>query len=284
MTGAGFQARNRAAGMALVELMIAMVLGLLVVGAAFAIFLSNQRSYTANEDLNRIQENARIALDLIARDIRAAGGAACSSASEVASSNSNALLFRDTPITGSASTLRVASGEDAAYKIASASATSLTLAPGQLTKASTVFSTGDVLLLCNARKTFLVTATGVGDQDISFAALPSGYDPAADPYASLATVALARFRDVTWSVANNANNKPSLFVKRGSGASEEVIEGVQSVAFSYLDSSTGIYSTTPNFANVIAVRVELVLQGAAVDGSPLLRRASSVISVRGRTL
>ncbi|UNK43434.1 hypothetical protein MNO14_04940 [Luteimonas sp. S4-F44] len=270
--------------MALVELMIAMVLGLLVVGAAFAIFLSNQRSYTANEDLNRIQENARIALDLIARDIRAAGGSACSSASEIASSDSNALLFRDSPISGDASTLRVASGEDAAYKIASASTTSLTLAPDQLTKASNVFSAGDVLLLCNARKTFVVTATAVGDQTISFAALPSGYDFAADPYASLATVALARFRDVTWSVANNANGKPSLFVKRGAAASEEVIEGVQSVAFSYLDSSTGQYSAVPNFANVIAVRVELVLQGAAVDGSPLLRRASSVISVRGRAL
>ncbi|MEN5115905.1 prepilin-type N-terminal cleavage/methylation domain-containing protein [Luteimonas sp. TWI662] len=284
MTGAGFQARNRAAGMALVELMIAMVLGLLVVGAAFAIFLSNQRSYTANEDLNRIQENARIALDLIARDIRAAGGAACSSASEITSSNSNALLFRDTPITGSASTLRVASGEDAAYKIASASATGLTLAPGQLSKASNVFSVGDVLLLCNARKTFLVTATAVGDQTISFAALPSGYDPAADPYASLATVALARFRDATWSVANNANGKSSLFVKRGAAAAEEVIEGVQSVNFSYLDSNTGPYKTNPNFANVVAVRVELVLEGAAVDGSPLVRRASSVISVRGRAL
>ncbi len=50
----------RAAGFSLVEMLIALALGMLVAGAAFAILHSNQRSYQANQGLNRVQENARV--------------------------------------------------------------------------------------------------------------------------------------------------------------------------------------------------------------------------------
>ena len=65
-------------GFTLIELMIATVLGLLVMGAAIAVFQSNQRTFSANEGQNRIQENARAAYEMMSRDIRAAGGTACS--------------------------------------------------------------------------------------------------------------------------------------------------------------------------------------------------------------
>ena len=65
-------------GFGLIELMISMVLGLLVLGAAIAVFQSNQRTFDANEGTNRIQEGARVAYELMSKDIRAAGGAACS--------------------------------------------------------------------------------------------------------------------------------------------------------------------------------------------------------------
>ncbi|MFA4615373.1 pilus assembly protein PilW, partial [Xanthomonas perforans] len=53
--------------------MISMVLGLLVVGAAIGIFLSNRQAYAATEGVGRIQETARLGFELIARDIREAG-------------------------------------------------------------------------------------------------------------------------------------------------------------------------------------------------------------------
>jgi type IV pilus assembly protein PilW len=65
------------AGMTLVELMVAMVLGLMVAGAAVGIFLSNRQAYGATDNLGRVQENARVAFELMARDIREAGGNAC---------------------------------------------------------------------------------------------------------------------------------------------------------------------------------------------------------------
>lgn len=71
-----FGARQR--GFTLIELMVALLLGLLVVAAAGSIFLSNRRVYGASEAVNRIQENQRAAFELIARDIREAGMNPCS--------------------------------------------------------------------------------------------------------------------------------------------------------------------------------------------------------------
>lgn len=71
----GRPSRSDAAGFSLIELMVALVLGLLVAGAALAILQSNQATYRSNEGLNRVQENARIAFELMSRDIRSAGEA-----------------------------------------------------------------------------------------------------------------------------------------------------------------------------------------------------------------
>lgn len=64
-------------GFSLVELMISLLLGLLVSAAAIGIFLSNQRTYRATESLARIQENARVAFELMARELRQASGNPC---------------------------------------------------------------------------------------------------------------------------------------------------------------------------------------------------------------
>ncbi|PKM06656.1 MAG: Tfp pilus assembly protein PilW [Gammaproteobacteria bacterium HGW-Gammaproteobacteria-4] len=68
----------RARGFSLVELMVAMVLGLLVSGSAVGIFISNRQANRATDSLSRIQENARTAFELMARDVREAGGNPCS--------------------------------------------------------------------------------------------------------------------------------------------------------------------------------------------------------------
>jgi type IV pilus assembly protein PilW len=60
-------------GFTLIELMVALLLGLLVVAAAGSLFLSNSRVYGASESIGRIQENQRSAFEILARDIREAG-------------------------------------------------------------------------------------------------------------------------------------------------------------------------------------------------------------------
>lgn len=278
-------AGRRASGFGLIELMIAMVLGLIVIGAAFAVFLSNQNTFGANESLNRMQESARVAFELMSRDIRAAGGSACSNVSTVEDTGGDSVAFRDMPVTGTANTLTVVSGDDMSYRVTGSSSSSVTLDPTQIDAASDAFSVGDVLLLCNARKTFVVQATGVGGMTVNHAALPGGYDPTADEFAPPAAVVLARFRSVQWFVEPNGRGGNSLFVSRLGNPREEVAEGVDNLTFAYLRAGAANYVANPaTWNDVVAVRMTMTLSGADVDGAPLTRTASNVVSLRSRTL
>jgi type IV pilus assembly protein PilW len=75
--------QRRQRGFSLVELMVALVLGLLVIGGVGGVFLSQRELYRQNENLARMQENARYAFEVMARSLREAGGNLCG-ASKVA--------------------------------------------------------------------------------------------------------------------------------------------------------------------------------------------------------
>lgn len=69
--------RNTARGFSLVELMIALVLGLLVIGAVVSVFIANQQAFRTAESMARLQENARFAFEVLAREMRESGGTPC---------------------------------------------------------------------------------------------------------------------------------------------------------------------------------------------------------------
>lgn len=60
-------------GLSLVELMVALVLGMLLMTGVIQVFLSSKQTYAANEANARIQENGRFALDFISRSARLGG-------------------------------------------------------------------------------------------------------------------------------------------------------------------------------------------------------------------
>lgn len=70
-------ARGKQQGLSLIELMIALVLGLVVIGGVAGVFLANRESYRTSEALGRMQENARYAFEVLGRSVRAAGGNPC---------------------------------------------------------------------------------------------------------------------------------------------------------------------------------------------------------------
>lgn len=65
--------RNVEQGFSLVELMIALVLGLFIIGGVISVFIGSSRSFNSNEALSRVQENGRFALEMIAQDLRNTG-------------------------------------------------------------------------------------------------------------------------------------------------------------------------------------------------------------------
>lgn len=64
-------------GFTLVELMIAMVLGLIIIGGVTAMFLSTHQTSRTNDALSRVQETGRFAIQRISREIREAGFRGC---------------------------------------------------------------------------------------------------------------------------------------------------------------------------------------------------------------
>lgn len=68
---------KRQAGFSLIELMVALTLGLILIGGVISIFLTNQQAFKTTEGLSRLQENARISFELMARELRQAGGNPC---------------------------------------------------------------------------------------------------------------------------------------------------------------------------------------------------------------
>jgi type IV pilus assembly protein PilW len=73
----GSRNRIRMLGVSLIELMIAVVLGIFLVGGVITIFTSNQQSFKVNENLARLQESARFAYEQMNREIRDAGTNPC---------------------------------------------------------------------------------------------------------------------------------------------------------------------------------------------------------------
>lgn len=65
--------RRRESGLSLIELMITLVVSLLLLGGLIQIYLSNKQSYNAQDQLARMQESGRFAMELITRDLRRAG-------------------------------------------------------------------------------------------------------------------------------------------------------------------------------------------------------------------
>lgn len=68
-----FKPRHRMRGLTLVELMIALTLGLIVIAALVAVFMGSNRNFRQNEALATVQDNARFALDALSRDLAMAG-------------------------------------------------------------------------------------------------------------------------------------------------------------------------------------------------------------------
>jgi type IV pilus assembly protein PilW len=69
--------RSSALGFSLIELMVAMLIGVLVLTGVIQVIFNSKRSYVDNQEIAFIQDNTRYALDIIAKDFRSAGYRGC---------------------------------------------------------------------------------------------------------------------------------------------------------------------------------------------------------------
>lgn len=67
----------RNGGFSIIELMVAITIGLIVLAAVSTVFVSSKVNYITQESMARLQESARVAMHLMSRDIRMAGYFGC---------------------------------------------------------------------------------------------------------------------------------------------------------------------------------------------------------------
>lgn len=79
--------RRQALGLTLVELLVSISIGLVVVGALAALYISTARSYRQLEALGQLQSNARYVFEIMGYDIRMAGNWTCHVPSQPAPAN-----------------------------------------------------------------------------------------------------------------------------------------------------------------------------------------------------
>ncbi len=60
-------------GVTLIELMVVLVIAVILVGGVYSLFMAQHRSYAVQDQVAGAQQDARAALDIMARDIRMAG-------------------------------------------------------------------------------------------------------------------------------------------------------------------------------------------------------------------
>lgn len=68
---------GRQSGLSLVELLVAMAISLVLIGGIYQVFFGSTTTYSVNENISRLQENARFALSFLERDVRQAGYRGC---------------------------------------------------------------------------------------------------------------------------------------------------------------------------------------------------------------
>ncbi|WP_266167876.1 PilW family protein [Dyella subtropica] len=86
---------RRQTGVTLIELMVAMVLGLLVVAGIATVFTSTSHSHRVQTQLARLQEEGRFAIARISADLRMANGQYCASTGDVAQPGADGTISLD---------------------------------------------------------------------------------------------------------------------------------------------------------------------------------------------
>jgi len=64
-------------GLSLIELMVAITIGLLLLAGVIQVFASTKQTYRVHEGLSRVQESGRFAMEFLTRDLRMAGFFGC---------------------------------------------------------------------------------------------------------------------------------------------------------------------------------------------------------------
>jgi len=316
--------RKRLRGLALIELMIALVLGLVIIGAVTGVLLSNTQSFRTTKSLSQIQDSARLGFEIMARDIRQAGSIPCGNDVAVtniltaaqttppwhldweAGSDGQLIGYAgDATLAGLTNRINGTEALTVLYSDVGGSAVDSFHAGNHaytLNDAGDLQS-GDIVFVCDAAKATLFQANVANDtltaaNNANVHTQPGVYDR---------NSVIGRLKSRAWYIGNNGRDEEggrSLYLAEltvgATGSPElqliEIAAGVTDVEFLYRLNDTSDFKTVAQvgsqWALVNAVQISFSLLGqdtnvtvdAATNAGRLSRSFSSIVALRNRIL
>ncbi len=298
MTSMILPSHRRNAGFTLIELMVAMLLGLIVIAGVSSVFLANLRSYRSNTALSEVQSNARIAFELMARDIRQAGLSGCNAQNpkitNVYVGDANWWPRWSQPLTGYTASMDDAVASDRvegtdSLRITGTEGIGDTIDPDaaigsggspdsfKITAADPLLKAGSLVMVCNPVNTAIFQVTGtdgvtVEHEDKDTADTGNAGVNLGSAYGAASPAQLYRLTANDWYVGPYTNSDGDVMGSSlyrvslqsdGSFQTDEMVRNVTGMTISYHvagDSDYKSASTTTKWAMVDAVRVTLTLQ------------------------
>lgn len=285
---------NQQRGLALVEILVALVISIFLLGGIVQVYIGNRTSFSFTNALAEAQESGRFALDMMSQDLRLASEWGCIEFDPDDTDNVNNTL-NGTTVPGYDSDFYDFTGESGIQGFDANGlngADSLTIRggkPGQAnvespffpgasnrltTSATTRIEAGDIVLVarCGAndllidaeadilRVTTSLPTTGDTQRDLRFAS------PKSQQFENDAV--MIELQTVNYFIAAGASGEPALFRQEFDEVAQELIEGVEDMQILYGVDSDGdefpnqylSADAVADFDDVVAVQVNLLLR------------------------
>ncbi len=293
-------------GVGLIELLVAIAIGLLLMAAISQLYLSNKQAYRAAEAVARLQENGRFALIKLAEDLRMAGFWGCGSGGLEITNNLDpdgtgynaALHTFGSGIGGSDGATDVVSIEYTTNSGIKVEAPIMvhTSADIHVTQ-NDILDRGDIVMVCdithgdifqitnnatpgaNAAKDSVTHSTGGSVEPGNKSTVPCTSGGGNKHCLSQVYQNNARILQpvkIQYSVATGAAGTPALFRTENGGAAMELVEGVENMQIRYgvdtsgdlaVDSYVNATGVT-DWEEVMSVRVSLLLRSIEDNITP----------------
>jgi type IV pilus assembly protein PilW len=282
-------------GFSLTELMVAMVLGLIVVGGVIGVFITNQNTSRFNNTLIDIQQISRHGFQLMARDIRSAGFSGCGNVDRfmnvlnVAGAQpwatwNGGLLGLQAPVAAINGLAPTANTDAIRVMYSGGQSNGVTShVPPQFTlNSAPTFRVGDIAAVCDDTLTSIFEVSAIAGTTVNHAIagtincstnlgfispLNCGAVPART---FMSNAMIMRFESVAWFVAPSQDDAAVTSLYRASlvgntQVNEEVLFGISGLNLLYLDATTRQLRTAnavTNWGDIIAVQVNMTIHDA----------------------
>ena len=301
-------------GLTMVELMVAITIGLILTAGIIQIFVNSKQTYRVEEALSRVQESGRLGLGFMANDIRMAGFWGCQPTADNVRNNLNAgtgyIDFTAGAVSGTEGgsgvpdsiTLRGADGSSGITPLPNGGSGKYSPLPSASLAVNSPnnLNPDEILLIsdCVGGDIFQITnnnpgGTGTVDHNTGTGS-PGNASNLSKVYKGDAF--LYTVREISYTIAAGADGQPALW-RSVNGSNQEIVDDVSDLQILYgedmdNDRSVDRYvnaSNVADFRNVYSVQVQLTIQtgdaNTAVNaGGRVSHDFSTTVAIRNKVL